>query len=172
MYAPAGVRECCTKDSANTSRMSFGAPARLGVRAGAMAYSTNFAYLEFYELRLNGVLGSSSAPTLCSVALTVLAHIHSLRTQVCCIHRVAQLTPREGAGSLPALLLDQGQLPLQLPPCLCLGGSKETRPCTSVGSTTTSVGSRPSLTPSRKGILEVNPQKIARVTGVLFVITF
>ena len=25
--------------------------------------------------------------------------------------RVAQLTPREGAGSLPALLLDQGQLP-------------------------------------------------------------
>src|SRR5829696_863666 len=52
MYAPAGVRECCTKDSANTSRMSFGAPARLGVRAGAMAYSTNFAYLEFYELRL------------------------------------------------------------------------------------------------------------------------
>jgi hypothetical protein len=28
------------------------------------------------------------------------------------------------------------------------------------------------LTPSRKGILEVNPQKIARVTGVLFVITF
>jgi hypothetical protein len=58
MYAPAGVRECCTKDSANTSRMSFGAPARLGVRAGAMAYSTNFAYLEFYELRLNGVLRS------------------------------------------------------------------------------------------------------------------
>ena len=107
------------------------------------SYSTNFAYLEFYELRLNGVLGSSSAPTLCSVALTVLAHIHSLRTQVCCIHRVAQLTPREGAGSLPALLLDQGQLPLQPPPCLCMGGRKETQPCSSVGeATTTSVGSR------------------------------
>src|SRR5829696_6833246 len=60
MYAPAGARECCTLDTANTSRMSFGAPARLGVRAGAMAYSTNFAYLEFYELRLNGVLGSWS----------------------------------------------------------------------------------------------------------------
>jgi hypothetical protein len=28
------------------------------------------------------------------------------------------------------------------------------------------------LTSSRKGILEVNPQKIARVTGILFVITF
>jgi hypothetical protein len=28
------------------------------------------------------------------------------------------------------------------------------------------------LTSSRKGVLEVNPQKIARVTGVLFVITF
>src|SRR5215208_5068220 len=47
------------KTFANTSRMSFGAPARLGVRAGAMAYSTNFAVLKFYELRLNGVLGSS-----------------------------------------------------------------------------------------------------------------
>src|SRR5829696_4722330 len=83
-----------------------------------------------------------------------------------------QLTPRVGTGQLPVLLLDRGRLPLQLPPCLCLGGSKETRPCTSVGGTTTSVGSRPSLTPSRKGILEVNPQKIARVTGILFVITY
>jgi len=36
---------------------------------------------------------------------------------------------------------------------------------------TTSVGSRLSLTSSRKGV-HVNPQKIARVTGVLFVITF
>jgi hypothetical protein len=27
-------------------------------------------------------------------------------TGVCCIYRVAQLTLREGAGSLPALLLD------------------------------------------------------------------
>jgi hypothetical protein len=30
--------------------MSFGAPARLGVRAGAMAYSTNFAYFPFHVL--------------------------------------------------------------------------------------------------------------------------
>src|SRR5215208_5488043 len=75
--------------------------------------------------------------------LCALTHIQSPQTQVCCIHRVAQLTPREGAGSLPALLLDQGQLPLQPPPCLCMGGRKETQPCSSVGeATTTSVGSR------------------------------
>jgi hypothetical protein len=37
--------------------------------------------------------------------------------------------------------------------------------------TTTSVGSRLSLTSSRKGV-RINPQKIARVTGVLFLITY
>src|SRR4028119_1591881 len=40
-----------------------------------------------------------------------------------------------------------------------------------VAETTGSVGGRPSLTPTRKGI-HVNPQRIARVTGVLFLITF
>ena len=55
-----------------------------------------------------------------------MAHIHSARTGVCCLHGVAQLTPREGAGSLPALLLDQGQLPptTTSQPCLSLGGRK------------------------------------------------
>src|SRR5215210_948156 len=41
----------------------------------------------------------------------------------------------------------------------------------SVGEATMSVGSRLSLTSSGKGV-QMNPQKIARVTGVLFVITF
>ena len=36
--------------------------------------------------------------------------------------------------------------------------------------TTTSVGSRPSLTSSGKG-LQMDPQQIARITGVLFIIT-
>ena len=38
------------------------------------------------------------------------------------------LTPREGAGKLPAFLLDRGRLP---PPTLCLSmcGRKETQPC-------------------------------------------
>ena len=36
--------------------------------------------------------------------------------------------------------------------------------------TTTSVGSRPSLTSSRKGV-QMNPQMLARVTGVLFLST-
>src|SRR5215211_1292255 len=51
--------------------MSFGAPARLGVRAGAMAYSTNFAVLKFYELRLNGVLRSSRGSTVGGLHLFV-----------------------------------------------------------------------------------------------------
>ena len=41
---------------------------------------------------------------------------------------------------------------------------------TSVGEATTSVGSRLSLTSARKGV-QINPQTIARVTGVLFIIT-
>ena len=40
-----------------------------------------------------------------------------------------------------------------------------------VAEATGSVGGRPSLTLSRKGV-HVNPQQIARVTGVLFLITF
>src|SRR5215207_9250346 len=39
--------------------------------------------------------------------LCALTHIQSPQTRVCCIHRVAQLTPRERAGSLPALLLER-----------------------------------------------------------------
>src|SRR5215203_3593784 len=35
----------------------------------------------------------------------------------------------EGAGSLPALLLDQGPLPPTTTLCLSLGGRKETQPC-------------------------------------------
>src|SRR5215210_6030392 len=80
-------------------------------------YALNDREGEFCELPLYGVLRSSALPW-CPDVFCALAHIHSPRTQVCCIHRVAQLTPREGAGSLPALLLDQGQLP----PFLCKGG--------------------------------------------------
>jgi hypothetical protein len=40
-----------------------------------------------------------------------------------------------------------------------------------VGEATTSVGSRLSLTSSSKGV-QLNPQTIARVTGILFLITF
>jgi hypothetical protein len=45
-----------------------------------------------------------------------------------------QPTPREGAGQLPAFLLDRGQLP---PPTLCLsmGGRKETQQCSREGKT-------------------------------------
>jgi hypothetical protein len=101
-----------------------------------------------------------------------MAHIHPPRTQVCCIHRVAQLSPREGAGSLPALLLDQGPLPLQLPLAFAWEGVRRRVAVLSVGeATTTTVGSRLSLTSSRKGV-QINPQKIARVTGVLFLITY
>jgi Domain of unknown function (DUF4386) len=101
-----------------------------------------------------------------------MAHIHSLRRQVCCIHRVAQLTPCEEPGSLPALLLDQGPLPLQLPLAFAWEGVRRRVAVLSVGeATTTTVGSRLSLTSSRKGV-QINPQKIARVTGVLFLITY
>src|SRR5215213_7050056 len=81
---------------------------------------------------------------LCSAVmlgvLSALAHIHSLRRGVCCIHRVARISPREGAGSLPALLLDQGQLPptvsvyvrraLSLCPRHLPSGSTCSGPCT------------------------------------------
>jgi hypothetical protein len=40
-----------------------------------------------------------------------------------------------------------------------------------VGEATTSVGSRVSFTSSRNRV-QINPQTIARVTGVLFLITF
>ena len=61
-------------------------------------------------------------------------------------------------------------------PSRCSSGAEEMaewlRPrSTSVGEASTSVDSSPSLTPSRKGV-RVHPQKIARVTGVLFLITF
>ena len=41
---------------------------------------------------------------------------------------VANRPPREGAGPLPALLLDRGPLPLRLPSAFVLGGRKETNP--------------------------------------------
>jgi hypothetical protein len=50
-------------------------------------------------------------PALCPTALSALGHIHSPKTGVCCTRYVADMTPREGAGQLPALLLDQGQPP-------------------------------------------------------------
>src|SRR5829696_3821547 len=59
------------------------------------SYSTECVEWMFCELRLYGVL-RSSVHSSCSAKLCDMAHIHSLRTQVCCIHRVAQLTPCEG----------------------------------------------------------------------------
>jgi hypothetical protein len=41
---------------------------------------------------------------------------------------VANKSPCEGVGPQPALLLDRGQLP-PTTLCLCMGGSKETQPC-------------------------------------------
>src|SRR5918992_4097117 len=52
----------------------------------------------------------------------------------------------------------------------CLRSMKRARRGTRLPTTRNS--ERLSLTSSRKGVLEVNPQKIARVTGVLFLITF
>src|ERR671915_1540459 len=52
----------------------------------------------------------------------------------------------------------------------CLRSMKRARRGTRLPTTRNS--ERLSLTSSRKGVLEVNPQKIARVTGVLFLITY
>src|SRR5215212_5772959 len=66
--------------------MSFGAPARLGVRAGAMAYSTNFALTEFSEvgkpqgmitakraLRSTFTLFDSAKSSICAVVLFLIS---------------------------------------------------------------------------------------------------
>src|SRR5215211_3597981 len=67
--------------------------------------------MEYCELPLYGVLGSSALPW-CSDVFCAMAHIHSPKTGVCCLRCVAScVMPREGVGSLPALLLDRGQLP-------------------------------------------------------------
>src|SRR5215204_4073415 len=60
-----------------------------------------------------GILRSPCALPWCPGVLCAMAHIHLLHTGVCCPRYVAsrQPTPREGAGQLPAFLLDQGQQP-------------------------------------------------------------
>src|SRR5215211_3136023 len=72
---------------------------------------------KFCELRVDGVLRSSSAP-LCHGAHTFAQDgrmLHSSR---------GTATPREGAGSLPALLLDQGQPPFQPPAAFAWAGGR------------------------------------------------
>jgi hypothetical protein len=60
-----------------------------------------------------------------SLVADLKSHRHEREeARECCVRYVAYLTPREGAGQLPALLLDQGQLPNQLP---ALRGSVEGR---------------------------------------------
>ena len=64
------------------------------------------------------VLGQHTLPeglALYTTALCALWNIHSLHSRVGCTRYVARVTPREGAGLLPAPLLDLGQLPGQLP---------------------------------------------------------
>ena len=59
----------------------------------------NFAITEFYEVRrFHGALACFGA----------IAHIHSPQTGVSCVRYVAKRPPREGAGPLPAHLLDEG----------------------------------------------------------------
>src|SRR5215208_6690163 len=72
------------------------------------AYSPECVEWAFSEVRTHGVL-RSSALSWCSEVFCAMAHIHSPHTGVCCLRYVAsRLTPREGAGQLPVLLLDQG----------------------------------------------------------------
>jgi hypothetical protein len=53
--------------------------------------SLTFLVVTFYELRLDGVLRSSSVTLLilCARALTALEHIHFLQTRVLCLRCVA-----------------------------------------------------------------------------------
>src|SRR5215216_7071544 len=99
--------------------------------------SATFVFCMFAELPLYGVLGSS-APSWCSDVFCAIAHIHSPQRGVCCVRYVAsRMTPREGAGPLPVLLLDLGRLPYRLPAALlgenasrgCFGEGKGFRPC-------------------------------------------
>jgi len=49
-----------------------------------------------------------AGPPLCPTILSAMRNIHPLLIGVGCGRYVASMTPREGAGQLPALLLDQG----------------------------------------------------------------
>jgi hypothetical protein len=49
--------------------------------------------------------------SLCPTALSAMWHISSVHKGVGCVRCAAEVTLREGAGQLPALLLDQGSLP-------------------------------------------------------------
>src|SRR5215213_6073968 len=69
------------------------------------------------------VLRGMDHRTLCA-----LWYIPFPQRRVCCNCYVGKKSVRKGAGPLPALLLDRGQLP-PTTSCLFLGGSKETRPC-------------------------------------------
>jgi hypothetical protein len=73
-------------------------------------YSRYVVEVEFYELRVNGVL-RSSAHSWYSDVFCAMAHIHSPQAGVCCARCVASAVPREGAGQLSAfLLLEAGTL--------------------------------------------------------------
>jgi hypothetical protein len=64
-----------------------------------------------------------------------MSHILALLPSLCCDRYVAQLTPREGAGQLPALLLDLGPPPNELRVtkqehfAACAAGGKENPSC-------------------------------------------
>ena len=88
------VRQCDEHPSRITCTLGGSVPS-------SCPYSPECVEEEFCELRHNGVLRSSALP-LCPGAHTLPSDrsmLPSLR---------GQLTPREGAGQLPALLLDQG----------------------------------------------------------------
>jgi hypothetical protein len=62
------------------------------------------------ELRQNGVLRSSALPVCSDVFLCPGAHTLAAERRMLRSLR-GQSMPREGAGQLPALLLDRGQPP-------------------------------------------------------------
>src|SRR5919107_72658 len=99
----------CAQDMAQVVSMQPARSSSLG--SFSCPYSPKCRELEFCELRLLGILRSSALPW-CFRAHTLPSYRRMLRPS----H--GQRTPREGAGPLPVLLLDQGQLPSQnlLPP--------------------------------------------------------
>src|SRR5215208_6342666 len=80
-------------------------------------FSPNVGEEEFCELRLLGILGSwtstfrSSKKFAKNNALNGTKFIRNSSLSITLQPSCGQRTPREGAGQLPALLLDQGQLP-------------------------------------------------------------
>ena len=98
-----GFREARCGRSQATKHM-----APLSLRSLPPFYSPECVEEEFCELRHNGVLRSSGLPWGSDV-FCAPAHIHSPKPGVCCLRYVAsRMTPREGAGQLPALLPDEG----------------------------------------------------------------